>query len=405
MGRFVKFLFCIFLLGTLLQFAQPPHELEAASNTIDISTTGTYGVGGSTDNKGYFYADKKIVIDGIRIPVSFNDMQSNTNCYFVLTDTAGHTLLYKYQEWGPIDSLTDIRTINISPIVLNANEHYQVGISNSYGGIGNMSGSVQNKSANGVNFTFVKGDNSRAYGLSFKIYNNIPLVDLTPTAPNQTYSAISGHDIIHCSANIYDQDEGDSITSLKYSIDNDLSGDLTSAFDVLNLGQTLPKVAINSAPGDTFNFDIKPFTNYPSLTDGAHTLYIYTTDDKGGVGKASISFNADRTPPTIEGTFNQVDSKNSFFKLHFVGTDASGGPSLNLECRDENNNYIPELSASSLGTPITTIETYLDSSKAEFGEGKLITGTITGTDSVGNSVTKQIKIKIDSTGTTLPNGL
>ncbi|WP_027352048.1 hypothetical protein [Desulfotomaculum nigrificans] len=236
-------------------------------------------------------------------------------------------------------------------------------------------------------------------------FNQIPIIQITKPSSNQIISSVSGHDTINCSVKIYDPDAGDNITALKYSVDSDLSINLATAFNVLNLNQTLPKLAVNTAPGDTFNFDIKPFTYYPSLTDGNHTIYIYTADDKGGVSKATITFRVDRTPPTIQGTFSQVVSKDNFIKLHFVGTDASGGPVLNLQCRDENNDVIPELSAIGVAQTITTLEKFLNSPQAEFGEGKLITGNITGTDSVGNSVTKQIKIKIDSSGTTTLNGL
>ncbi|MEG6512422.1 hypothetical protein V6C32_10910 [Desulforamulus ruminis] len=201
---------------------------------------------------------------------------------------------------------------------------------------------------------------------------------------------------MNCFIKVYDPDAGDQITVIKYSIDTDLSTDLASAKNVLNIDPSLPRAAQNSSPGETFAFNIKPFNNYPALSDGPHTLFIYVQDDKGGVGTATVSFIADRTPPTLMGTLKQVVSKNSYVKLNFSASDPSSGVILEYYC------------AGLTGSGMNAVESppiFLDSTQAAYGEGKLITGTVQATDPVGNSMTQPIKIKIDSSGATSPGSL
>ncbi|MEG6512417.1 hypothetical protein V6C32_10885 [Desulforamulus ruminis] len=236
--------------------------------------------------------------------------------------------------------------------------------------------------------------------------NISPSINHITPVTNQTFSGVTGYDTINCSIKVYDPDAGDQISAIKYSIDTDLSTNMLTAKTVSKLMPALPRTAQNVAPGETYTFNIKPFIDYPGLSDGSHTLFIYVQDDKGGVGKASIPFNADRTPPVLNVSAKQVLSMNSYIQLNLQGTDITNTAMgmevpIQFECKDEADSVIPELTGSGAQSSIL----FLDGSNPYFADGKKIIGTAWAVDAVGNEVLKNIVMKIDSKGITNPGSL
>ncbi|MEG6512418.1 hypothetical protein V6C32_10890 [Desulforamulus ruminis] len=244
--------------------------------------------------------------------------------------------------------------------------------------------------------------NNKAYSDCY--INTEPSITLTSPVMNQRYSSVPTYDTMYCSINIYDPDAEDQISAIKYSVDTDLSTNLAAAKNVLNINPSLPRSAQNTAPGETYTFSIKPFEDYPGLTDGNHTVIVYVQDDKGWVNKATFSFTSDRTPPTIMGTLKQVVAKNSFVQLKFTASDVASGVILVYSCTDSQGQPIPDLNGSGMDS-VEAPKVFLDGTQGVYGEGKLITGIIQATDVVGNSITQPIKIKIDSSSATSPGSL
>ena len=124
--------------------------------------------------------------------------------------------------------------------------------------------------------------------------NHIPIIIISQPSSNQIFSEVEGYNTISVSGTVKDSDAGD-VVKIFYRIDG-TSGEIGT-----QIGDTIVADTSNQAWSRTINVSW--------VSEGAHTLYIWAEDNKGGKSEEkSISFDIDKAPPIVSVPTVIVDS-------------------------------------------------------------------------------------------------
>lgn len=203
-----------------------------------------------------------------------------------------------------------------------------------------------------------------------------------------------GYNEINITGAIKDDDIGDILT-VEYSILDSSNNPIPGHGNVIIESGII-------ADGSNQNFSDHAIIIDDTILEGDYTLKIAVEDGKGGRDEIDITFTIDKSGPSITANKKMVVPLGAYIDIDITATDSSNPlDDVPIDYRFTHGSFN--------GNGVHTVNTgriYIHpDTDASMVEGEIINVDITAKDSLDNISTDIIKIKIDSTGVTLPSSL